>query len=56
MNDPRINLLKDHFELNPNPKPSPWALGRYFFLTVLIGALIGIGFSFAMTKTDLASD
>lgn len=56
MDDPRINLLKDHFELNPNPKPSPWALGRYFFLTVLVGVFIGVGFSFAMTKTNLATE
>ncbi len=56
MDDPRINLLKDHFELNPNPRPSPWALGRYFFLTVLVGVVVGVGFSFAMTKTNLASE
>ena len=54
MDDPRINLLKDHFELNPDPNPGPWALGRYFFATVLVGVLVGISFSFLMAKTDLA--
>lgn len=51
MHDPHINLLKDHFELNPTTKPGPWALGRYFFLTVLLGVVVGIGASFALTKS-----
>ena len=56
MPDPRINLLKDHFELNPDPRPSPWALGRYFFLAIFIGVLVGIGTSFAMSRAQLAQE
>ncbi|MBT6254194.1 LCP family protein [Candidatus Uhrbacteria bacterium] len=56
MSDNRINLLEDHFELHPDPKPRPWMLGRYFFLSLSIIALLGVGFSFAMSKTEIASD
>ena len=54
--DPRVNLLKDHFDLKPDPRPSPWMMGKYFFGTVLMGVIIGIGFSFAMTHTDIQND
>lgn len=50
--DPRINLLDDHFDLHPDPSVTPWKLGSYFFVTVFVGALVGIGFSFAITRAD----
>ncbi len=52
--DPRINLLEDHFVLNNEPAASPWKMGTYFFGTIFLGALIGIAFSFAMTRTEIA--
>lgn len=54
--DPRVNLLKDHFDLNPNPRPSPWMMGKYFFVTVLVGIVVGISFSFVMTRADIQSE
>lgn len=56
MDDPRINLLKDHFDLNDDPKPGPWMLGKYFFLTVLIAIVVGTSFSFVMSRTGVAEN
>ncbi|MEK7530085.1 MAG: LCP family protein [Patescibacteria group bacterium] len=50
--DPRINLLQDHFDLHPDPSLTPWKLGSYFFVTILVGMFVGIGFSFAMTRAN----
>mgnify|MGYP002622361186 CR=1 FL=1 len=55
MDDERINLLNDHFDLNPDPKPSPWLLGKYFFAMILLGAFVGVSFSFALSRNDLAA-
>ncbi|MEK7094534.1 MAG: LCP family protein [Patescibacteria group bacterium] len=56
MNDPRINLLEEHFRLERTEKPSPWHMGRYFFGAIVVGAFVGIGFSYAATHANLASD
>ncbi len=56
MDDPRINLLQDHFELRPEGQASPWKLGRSFFLTILGLALVGVGTSWALTKTSLNNE
>lgn len=50
MADPRMNLLAQHYELQPSRKPSPWLLGRYFFGTIFLGALVGMSVSYAATR------
>lgn len=47
MPDPRINLLAEHYRLNTQTKASPWLLGRFFFGTIFLGALVGISVSYA---------
>ncbi len=54
MDDNRINLLDDHFDLQPEPKSNPWMLGKYFFIALIFAGVIGVSFSFAMSRTELA--
>jgi len=56
MDDPRINLLQDHFELRPEGQASPWKLGRSFFLTIVVLALVGVGASWALTKASFGNE
>ncbi len=53
-NDPRINLLEDHFALNKDPDPGPWRMGRYFFGAVFGVILLAIGFSYVAAHVDLS--
>lgn len=47
------NFLDDDITLSPDPHLNPWALGTYFFGIVALGAVVGIAFSFVMTRVQV---